>query len=178
MSPEQYGPLIGIGVALVIILLRNRRPRTLRPQWMWVAPLLITVAIGFGLWGMQYSPGANQTPFGTGAWTILAIGLALGGIAGWWRGKMTTIYREPDGTLKAQASMLGLVILIGLFAGRSLLRGWLEANADAWHINALAVADAFMLFAVGLAVAQRVEMFIRARGIQDGHSDAHLTAAT
>ena len=176
MSPEQYGPLIGVGIALLVILLKGRKPRTLRPQWMWVVPLLITVLIGFGLWGMSYSPGADHAPFGLAGWSMLAVGLVLGGATGWWRGKMTTIFREPDGTLKSKASPLGLIILVGLLAGRSLLRGWLEANAAAWHINALALADAFMVFVVGLVVMQRVEMFIRARRIQQGDPDAHVEA--
>lgn len=176
MSPEHYGPLIGIGIALVIILLKGRKPRTLRPQWMWVVPLLIMVLIGFGLWGMSYSPGATHSHFGVAEWAMLAVGLFLGGAAGWWRGKMTTIFRETDGTLKSRASPLGLILIVGLLAGRSLLRGWLEANAAAWHINPLALADAFMIFVVGLVVMQRVEMFVRARRIQNGEPDAHVAA--
>lgn len=174
MSPEQYGPLIGVGIALIVILLKGRKPRTLRPQWMWVVPLLITVLIGLGLWGMTYSPTADHSHFGPAEWAMLAVGLMLGGATGWWRGRMTTIFREADGTLKSRASPLGLILIVGLLAGRSLLRGWLEANAAAWHINPLALADAFMVFVVGLVIMQRVEMFIRARRIQHGQADPHV----
>lgn len=174
MSPEQIGPLIGVGIALLVIMLKGRKPRTLRPQWMWVVPLLITVLIGLGLWGMTYSPAADHSPFGLVEWAMLAVGLMLGGTVGWWRGRMTTIFREADGTLKSRASPLGLILIVGLLAGRSLLRGWLEANAAAWHINPMALADAFMVFVVGLVVMQRVEMFIRARRIQHGQADPHV----
>lgn len=177
MSPEQIGPLIGVGIALVVILLKGRKPRTLRPQWMWVAPLLVTVLIGLGLWGMTYSPTADHSPFGPVEWAMVAVGLMLGGAVGWWRGGMTTIFREADGTLKSRASPLGLVLIVGLLAGRGVLRGWLEANAAAWHINPLALADAFMVFVVGLVVMQRVEMFIRARRIMAGQPDTHLETA-
>lgn len=177
MSPEQFGPLIGVGIALIVILLKGRKPRTLRPQWMWVVPLLITVLIALGLWSMTYSPTAEHAPFGPAEWAMLAAGLVLGGAVGWWRGRMTTIFRETDGTLKSRASPLGLILIVGLLAGRSLLRGWLEANAAAWHINSLALTDAFMVFVVGLVIMQRVEMFTRARRIQHGEPDAHTQAA-
>lgn len=177
MTPQQYGPLIGIGVALIIILLRNRKPRTLRPQWMWIAPLLVVVAIGLGIWGMAQAPGVSHAPFGAGAWAILAVGLGLGGLAGWWRGKTVTIEKEADGSLKAQASPLGLILVVLLLVSRSALRPLLETQAAAWHMNALAIQDAFLLFAMGLVVMQRVEMFIRARRLLAGGTDAHVEAA-
>ena len=177
MTPQQYGPLIGIGFALVIILLRNRRPRTLRPQWMWVMPLLVVVGISFGLWGMSQAPGVPHSPFGVDAWLILLVGLALGGVAGWWRGKTITIEKEPDGSLKAQASPLGLILVVLLLVSRSALRPWLETHAVGWHMNALAIQDAFMLFAVGLVVVQRVEMYLRARRVLAGGTDSHVEVA-
>lgn len=36
MTPQQYGPLIGI--AVIVILLRNRQKRTLGPELMWILP--------------------------------------------------------------------------------------------------------------------------------------------
>ena len=177
MTPQQYGPLIGIGVALVIILLRNRRPRTLNVQRMWIAPLLVTALILFGLWGMSQAPGMSHAAFGPGAWAILAVGLLLGAAAGWWRGKTVTIEKTPDGVLKAQASPLGLILVVLLLVSRSALRPWLETHASDWHLDALAVQDAFLLFAVGIVVMQRVEMWIRARRILAGDPDDHVVAA-
>ena len=52
----------------------------------------------------------------------------------------------------------------------------LEPHAAEWGLNALAVADAFLLFVVGMVVVQRVEMFIRARRIQAGAADSHVEA--
>lgn len=176
MTPQQYAPLIVLLVLLPVILLRNRAPRTLRPQWMWVTPVIVLPLIGLGLWGSSQAPGADHTPFGPVSWLILALGLGLGGLAGWWRGKMTTIEKHPDGTLKAQASPLGLLLIVGLFMGRSALRSVLEPHAAAWHLNALAIADAFLLFVVGMIVMQRVEMFIRARRVLAGGTDSHVEA--
>ncbi|MFC5345641.1 CcdC protein domain-containing protein [Brevundimonas staleyi] len=177
MTPQQYAPLIVLLVLLPIILLRNRAPRTLRPQWMWVTPAIVVPLIGLGLWGSSQAQGADHTPFDTVSWLILAVGLGLGCVAGWWRGKMTTIQKHADGTLKAQASPLGIILIVGLFLGRSALRSVLEPHAAAWHLNALAVADAFLLFAVGMIVVQRIEMFIRARRVLAGRPDSHVEAA-
>ncbi|WP_269515424.1 CcdC protein domain-containing protein [Brevundimonas subvibrioides] len=177
MTPQQYGPLIGIGIALVVILLRNQKPRPLRVQSMWIVPLLVALGIGFGLWGMSMAPGASHAPFGIDAWAILAGGLILGAAAGYQRGRMTTIERAPDGTLLAQASRLGIILILALIATRSMLRPWLETHASDWHLNALAIQDAFLVFAAAMVIVQRVEMFIRARRIQAGRPDDHVEAA-
>ena len=177
MTPQQYIPLISIGAALVIILLRNRKPRPLRVQWMWIRPLIIVLAIAFGLWGITQSPGMAQAPFGPLAWTILGLGLILGGVAGWWRGKMVTIEKEPDGSLKAQSSPLGLILIVVLLVSRQALRPWMEAHASGWHVSPMAIQDAFMLFVVGLIVMQSLEMYLRARRILAGGTDAHVEVA-
>ena len=174
MSPEQYAPLIAIAVAVPIMLLRNRRPRTLRPQWMWVMPLVIVLLIGLGIWGSSQAPGVNHRPFGTLDYGVLALGLILGAVTGWWRGKMTTIERHADGTLKAQASPIGLVLILALMLGRRALAAWLEPHAGDFGLNVLAVADAFLLFVAAMIVVQRLEMWIRARRILAGQTDDHV----
>jgi hypothetical protein len=178
MTPQQYGPLIGIGLALVIILLRNRRKRTIRPDLMWILPALFTLLIGFGLWGVRQAPGADLTPYGAADWALLALAAALGAFAGFWRGRTVVIEREPDGVLKAQASPLGIILLVALLAGRSFARPWLEGHADSLGLHIVAVEQAFLLLAGGLIIVQRVEMFIRARRIMADRPDRHVEAAT
>ena len=173
MTQQQLIPLIVIAVVIPLVLLRNRKPRTLRPEFLWVSPLIVVAAISFGLWGMSMS-GRGAPPTDPVSLLILAVGLALGAAFGWQRGKMTTIHKEADGVLKAQASPIGLMIIVGVMVARKALEPWLEAHAADWHINPLAIIEAFMLFAAGMVVAQRIEMFIRARNIQRGGADAHL----
>lgn len=172
MSPETMGPLIGIAVAVIIVLLRNRRKRTLRPHLLWVTPVLVTTLIAVGLWANTQHP-----HFGPLAWIAFAAALGLGGVAGWWRGKTITIEKEPGGSLKAQASPLGLILVVGLFAARAGLRQVMDAHAAAWHLDAVVVTDGFMIFAIGLIVMQRVEIYIRARRILAGGTDRHVEAA-
>ncbi|MFA4899457.1 MAG: CcdC protein domain-containing protein [Brevundimonas sp.] len=177
MPPEKLIPLLMIPIMLVVVLLKNRRKRVLKPPLLWVMPAIVLPLIGLGLWGTAQNPNMAHAPFGPDAWAVLAIGGILGGVAGWYRGKTVTIEKEPDGSLMAQASPLGLILLVVLFAGRSLLRDLIESHAAAWHLNVLAVTDAFLVFAMGLIVMQRVEMYIRARRIQSGGTDSHVEVA-
>jgi Protein of unknown function (DUF1453) len=174
MSPDKLIPLLVFPAVLVLVLLKNRRKRVLKPQLLWIMPAIVVPLIGLGIWGSSYSPRAVHAPFGPDAWVVLALGAVLGGLAGWYRGKTVTIEKEPDGSLMAQASPLGLILLVVLFAGRAGLRDLIETHAAEWHLNAMAVTDAFLVFAMGLIVLQRVEMYIRARRIQSGGVDPHL----
>tara|TARA_R110002167_G_scaffold67405_4_gene190530 strand:+ start:1809 stop:2345 length:537 start_codon:yes stop_codon:yes gene_type:complete len=174
MTPQQYAPLIGVAVALTIVLLRNRAPRTLRLDMMWIMPAIFIPLIGFGLWGMRQSPIADVSPYAPADWAILVAAAVLGIAAGWWRGRMVTIHKDSDGVLKAQASPLGLIILVALLVGRQALRPWLEGHAEAFGLNITAIEQAFLVFVVGLIVVQRLEMYLRARSVMAGGSDGHL----
>jgi len=176
MTPQQYIPLIAVGFALLMVVLRNRAPRTLRPQYLWVAPAIIVPLMALAIWGTSMQPGASHAPFAALDWVVLAFGLILGGVAGWWRGKMTTIEKHADGTLKAQASPIGMILIVILLLGRRALSAFLEPHAAAWGLNATAVADAFLVFVVGMIIVQRVEMYIRARRVQHGGTDSHVEA--
>jgi len=50
----------------------------------------------------------------------------------------------------------------------------MQSHAGEWNLDPVIIADAFMVFAIGLIIAQRVEMYIRARRIQHGERDAHV----
>ena len=93
------------------------------------------------------------------------------------RQETITIEKELDGSLKAQASPLGLILVVGLFAARACLREVMEVNGAAWHLDAVVVTDAFMIFAIGLIITQRVEIYIRARRILAGGADSHVELA-
>lgn len=177
MTPQQWIPFAVMPLVLLLVVARNRRARPLKPHLLWVIPALVLPLIGLGLWGSQFSPGVSHDPFGPGAWLTLLAGLVLGAVAGWWRGSTLTIRKAQDGSLSAQASPLGLILIVMLLAGRQALRPLLESHAADWHLNALALTDAFLLFAAALVVAQRIEMFIRARPIQSGEGDRHLESA-
>jgi len=157
MSPDTYLPILLPVVVVGLVLLRNRKPRPLSLGRMWILPVVVAVLIGMGLY---FTPHA---PLGPGAWAgFIAAGL-LGAAAGWWRGKTVRIERTADGRLLAQASPLGLILLLALFAARALFRLLAERQGAAWHMDAAVVTDALMIFAVTLVAVQRLEMWLRAR---------------
>lgn len=178
MTPQQYIPIIVAVGVVALVLLKNRAPRTLHPERLWIVPAFVLPLIGLGLWGSQYNPAVGPSHMGPADWAIVAVGLALGAVVGWQRGRTVTIQRTADGTLKAQASPLGLVLIVALLATRSTLRPWLEGHATDWGLSVLAFEYAFLLFAAGLIVAQRIEMYIRAKHIQRGEPDAHVELTT
>lgn len=53
----------------------------------------------------------------------------------------------------------------------------MQSHAASWHLDAAVMPDAFLLFAAGLTVAQRVEMYLRARRVLAGGLDHHVEMA-
>lgn len=173
MTAEQMAPLVGLAVAAPLILLRNRRPRALHVRWLWVTPAILLPLLALALWGSSQAPGAQAVHFGPAALAILAAGLALGAVAGWWRGRTILIERAGDGSLRARASPLGFILIFGLLLGRTALRSLVEPRAAGWGVDPVVVTDAFLLFAVGLIAAQRLEMYLRARRLLETPAPAN-----
>jgi hypothetical protein len=95
----------------------------------------------------------------------------LGAVFGWQRGRLMRITLEPaTGALKAQASPMGIYLLLGLIAFRLALRTGLGMEAEGWHLSPVLVNDIFITFAAGLLVAQGTEMAIRARRLLTGRA--------
>lgn len=159
--PDQFGQggiwtYLGPMIVIALVAWRATRTRTLRVERMWIVPALILVGVGMSLRAQGAPTGALL-----GA---EAIALILGGALGWWRGRTTTITVDPaTHALTSRASPIGLLLIGGLFLVRVGLRGYASTHAAQWHVTPLQVADVFLLFAVGLVCAQRIEMWIRAR---------------
>jgi len=56
-----------------------------------------------------------------------------------------------------------MLLILGIFALRYLLRSFLGGEASVLHVTAADLTDAFMVLAVGVVCSQRVEWFLRAR---------------
>lgn len=157
---QQLLPMVvGMGV-LALVLWRRSRARQLRLGWMWVIPLLITLLCVGAIWrGL-----ATGMQVGSIAATGWLVSLAAGCLIGWWRGSLMRISVDPETeSLTSQASPIGLLLIVGVFLGRYALRLWLDANPGALGVSAYIIADGFLLFAAGLVVTQRIEMWLRAR---------------
>lgn len=64
VEPQALAPVLVLLIAVPLILLRNRRPRTLNPQRMWIMPVMIILLMGFAIWGTSMTPGMPHTTFG------------------------------------------------------------------------------------------------------------------
>ena len=143
-------PLAFIGLAL----LRGARVRNLRIERLWITPAII-----LGMTGLMLS---QQPPPTTMMVAIDALALAMGAGLGWWRGRFIRIAIDPvTHSLTSQASPLGMLLLVAIFAVRFGLRSYVFENAGALHVSAAAATDAFLFLAVGLVCAQRLEIALR-----------------
>ena len=165
MNPDFLKTLLPILVIVVVMALRLRsmnRVRPLKPERMWVLPLLLLVLAGVTLWAHPPSPAGMAVGFGA---------LVAGGFLGWQRGRFIHIERGADGGLTQKASPAALILLVVIIAIRYTVRAYFGASPDAngqMSEQALIATDALLLFAVGLIAMTRVELAIRARRILAG----------
>ena len=167
MSPQDgqtWGPIIGISIAVVVMLLRARsgQARPMNYVTLWIMPLMLLAMLTALVATVSHLQPLDYL------WLILA--LAAGSALGWQRGRMMPIHVDPE-TLKpmVKTSVAALVFILGLMAARLVLRHFFEGNASAWHVNPMLISDAFLAFAVGLLGMSRIEMFIRARRLVAEH---------
>ncbi len=145
-------PLVMIG----IVLFRNARPRPLRVQRMWIPPAIV---LSLTIWVFSISP--PPTPFGL---VLDALALVVGGLLGWWRARASHFTIDPEThVITNRVSPWGLLLILGIFALRYVLRNVMTDGASVLHISAMEITDSFLLLAVGLVSMQRVEWLIRAR---------------
>lgn len=143
-------------IAVAMVVLRNSRERRLKVERLWISPVLFLALTALIL--------ANQPTPGAAMLALEAAALALGALAGWWRGRLTRIAVDPaTHALTSKTSPLGMLLILGLFAVRYGLRSLGAQTAGALHVSALLLTDVLMLLAVGIVCAQRLEIALRAR---------------
>ena len=136
------------------------RERPLKPETLWIVPVLYLLIAGSMLFAL------TPSPLG---WGLLFAGLGVGVAAGWHRGKLIRIHRNAEtGELRQKASPLAMFLLIALVAlklGARAIFG--ETAAGQPGSSAMLLTDTFIGFALGLLSATRVELYLRARRIAE-----------
>jgi hypothetical protein len=146
--------VIGVAVAAIIMLLRNRQARRLRIERLWIRPVLFGVIVTLSLL-------AAPPPAGLLTWALLNAGLAIGAVLGWQRGRLMRITVDPEThELTSQMSALGQVFVLGLVLLRMGLRSGLAGGA---HLPLAAITGGLLLMAAGMVCTQGLEMWLRAR---------------
>ena len=151
-----YGLGLTLLIAVAVLAMRNRRPRRLRLEAMWIRPLIYLALIGLTFV-------AAPPPQGALAIAALALALILGVALGWLRGSMMRIDVHPEThDISAQASVVGMMLIVGLLVLRTSLRNAATTTSIA-GLPAAALTNCLILFAGAMMITQSLEMFLRAR---------------
>jgi len=161
MNEEQISQMVTylvtaivVGVILYFRMQRMSRQRPLRVERLWIFPAIFAAIAGY-----LY---VTHPPHGLG-WLWCGIALAVGAAAGWQWGRLMRIHVDPDThALNQSQSPLAILFLLGLVAIRIVSRGLLM-NGVTFGGDAMLVTDVLIAFALGLFVAQRLEMYLRAQ---------------
>jgi hypothetical protein len=153
-SPTSY--LLPLGIALVIIVARNSRPRRLRIERLWLVPAIYMVLLVSAL----VAAPPPVTPISIG---LLVLGFVLGGVIGWQRARFTRIDIHPEThDLTSRASPIGIVFIFAILLLRFGAKDFLIAHPDFLHLPVVALGEALLVMVVATLGAQRLEIWRRA----------------
>ncbi len=145
-------------VILLVLALRLRnvnRARRLRLETLWIIPALYACVAVAVFWSLP--------PHGL-VWLWCALALAVGAVAGWYRGKMMAISVDPRTHLLNQtASPTAMLFMVALILVRAMSRTIALSIGGTAHGGVSMVTDLLVAFALGFLAVQRLEMFLRAR---------------
>jgi hypothetical protein len=148
--------LAPLAVVLVVLVLRNARPRRLRIEILWLWPVVYLALMAAAL-------ASAPPPVTVASITLLVAGFAAGAALGWQRARFIKIDIHPEThDLTSRASSIGLVFIFGIFVLRYAARDFLSDEAAVLHLPVIAIGDAFLVLAVAMLSAQRLEVWRRA----------------
>jgi DMSO reductase anchor subunit len=157
-SPSPYlATVVAFGVILLLLVVRNRRPRPLRVELLWVRPVLLLAIFGVGAAREPIS----LTPL---ALAVLIAAAAVGVALGWQRGRFMRIEVDPDThAVTSHASILGVVFILGVLLLRLLAVGAMRETAAQLPVPPILGSDALVVLVVAMVTTQGLEMWLRAR---------------
>jgi hypothetical protein len=148
--------LIPLAIVAVVVILRNSRSQRLRIETLWLLPVVYAVLLGASLY-------AAPPPITQASIALLAAGLVVGAVVGWQRGRLMEIHIHPEThDMTSRASPIGIVLILGVMVLRYAARDLLSGGAGSLGVPVIAIGDAFIVLAIGMLSAQRVEVWRRA----------------
>jgi hypothetical protein len=155
-------------IVLPILYFRMRgmgKAQPLKLGRLWIRPVLVMAAAAAVLFLPQ--PGHHPVRhFLMQDWAWLAMAAGLGGIAGWQWGRTMAIEVHPEqGTLMVTGGQVAILVLAALILFRLGLKTGLEVEGRAWHLDALLISDALIVFSASLFTLRAAEMYIRAKRV-------------
>ena len=162
---KQYLPYVIGAVVVALVLFRVARSRVARPMnidLLWITPAIMLAFGGVGSWAMLNFP--HPANPGLKDFAIMAAVLLAGAAIGWWRGRFMRIEVHPEThQVMVQASVMAILVLVGLFAVRMGLRSVFLGDADPRSPAAALLNVDFILVAIGILSVARMEMWLRAK---------------
>jgi len=151
-------PIVIITVVLALRMRSMSRERPLKLGTLWLVPVIYVLLIGSMLIAL---------PPSAAGWGLVALGIVVGAVLGWHRGKLIRITRNDEtGELSQKASPLAMLLLLALivlkFGARAIFGDTAAGHPSS---GAMLLTDAFIGFALGLLSATRLELYLRARRI-------------
>ena len=153
-SLTQY--LLPIGIAVIVIVLRNSRPRRLQIERLWVLPAIYLVMT---ISALAAAP-PPVTPVSIG---LLVLGFLIGAGLGWQRARFTEIHIHPEThDLTSRSSPIGIIFIFAILVLRYGAAGYLRAHPQTLGIPVVAIGEALLVMVVATLSAQRLEIWRRA----------------
>jgi hypothetical protein len=153
-SLTQY--LLPIGIAVVVIVLRNSRPRRLRIERLWVLPAIYLVMMVSAL---ATAP-PPLTPISIG---LLVLAFLVGAGLGWQRARFTEIHIHPEThDLSSRSSPIGMLFIFAILLLKVGARDLQASLPNLLDVPVVAIGDALLVLGVATLAAQRLEVWRRA----------------
>src|ERR1700677_1466763 len=117
--------LVTLAVIVVVVILRNSRPRKLKIDRLWVWPVIYLILMASALSAPETRP--EITPASV---AVLIAAFAIGAAIGWQRARFIEIHNHPETQdLSSRASPIGLIFIFAMLALRYAASIYLKANA-------------------------------------------------
>jgi hypothetical protein len=169
---QLFLPILILLPVLYFRLRKMTKAQPLKLGRLWMRPALILAATAVVLFVPQ--PGQHAVRhFVTQDWVWLALAGGLGGVAGWYWGRTMAIEVHPeDGTLMVTGGQAAILVLVVLILFRLGLRTGLAVEGRAWHLDALLISDALIVFTAALFTLRSAEMYLRAKRVMQANPPA------
>ena len=162
MDPKLLQIIIPLAIIVPLLYFRMRKmtkPQPLKWRGLWIRPAII---VGVAVAVMAGAPPSQAD------WMWLALAAAAGAAAGWQWGRTMVIEMHPEnGTLMVTGGQAAVIVMALLILVRLGLRTGLAMEAQSWHLPAVLITDASIVFSAALFAMRSVEMFLRARRVMD-----------
>lgn len=148
--------LVPLGIAVVIIIARNSRPRRLQIERLWLLPAIYMVMMVSALTAAP----PPVTPVSIG---LLVLGFLIGAGLGWQRARFTEIHIHPEThDLTSRSSPIGIIFIFAILVLRYGAAGYLKAHPQTLGAPVVAIGEALLVMVVATLSAQRLEIWRRA----------------